>query len=178
MTMVPQYSSLPVDSEALCPGYRLRQFIGRGGFGEVWAAETGEGSPIALKFLPCGNDSSSLQELKSIQVVRQLRHPNLITIDKVWASMGYLVVAMELADSSLLDFLQVYQAELGASISFEDLHPFLTQAADAIDFLNARQHPIEGHLAGIQHCDVNPRNLLLFGDKVKLSDFSLTTLLT
>src|SRR5262249_4025516 len=51
------------------------------------------------------------------------------------------------------------------------------RAAEALDFLNARRHHVGGRRVGIQHCDVKPGNLLLFGDTVKLTDFGLTTVL-
>ena len=57
------------------------------------------------------------------------------------------------------------------------LLPLMAQAAKAIDFMNNRQHLINGERVGIQHCDINPSNILLIGDTVKLSDFSLTTVM-
>ena len=55
---------------------------------------------------------------------------------------------------------------------------YLSQAAEALDFLNTRQHRIEGKKVGIQHCDIKPSNMLLFGDTVKLADFGLMSLTT
>jgi serine/threonine protein kinase len=159
----------------LHPGYRLHRLLGRGGFGQVWAAEGAGGASLALKFLRCAGDLGAVQEIRSIQMVRALSHPNLIRIDRVWSSRGYLIVAMELADGSLLDLLNVCQAELGTAIPPEQLCPLLTQAAEAVDFLNGRRHLHQGQQVGIQHCDVTPKNLLLFGKTVKLSDFSLTS---
>jgi serine/threonine protein kinase, bacterial len=170
--LVAPFSKLSSD---LYPGYSLCQFLGNGGFGEVWSAQTDKGEPVALKFLSCGRRRTSLQELRSIQVVLHLRHPHLVRIERVWAASEYLVVAMELADGSLDDLLEIYQTEVGKPIPAEDLLPLLAQAADALDFLNTRRHKVRGHLVGIQHCDISPGNLLIFDQTVKLSDFSLTT---
>jgi len=52
---------------------------------------------------------------------------------------------------------------------------YLTQVAEALDFLNTRQHQIEGQRVAIQHGDVKPNNMLLFGDTVRLSDFGLAS---
>jgi serine/threonine protein kinase len=168
-------ASVPLDIRPeLHPGYQLHRFLGRGGFGEVWEAEDESGLHVALKFLPCDSHLAAAQELRAIQRIRELRHANLIHIHKVWSSPRYLVVAMELADGSLFDLLQIYQDELGVPILPEDLFPYLNQVAEVIDFLNGR-HQIQGQQISLQHCDINPRNLLLFGDTAKVSDFSLTT---
>src|SRR5262245_44711291 len=98
------------------PGYRLRRILGNGAFGQVWEADTESGPPVALKFMPCGHGGAATRELRSIQVVRQLSHPRLLRIDQVWCQPGYLVVAMELADGSLLDLLELYREEHGTPI--------------------------------------------------------------
>jgi serine/threonine protein kinase len=159
------------------PGYRLRQFLGGGGFGEVWEADAPPNAVVALKFLPCGDDARASYESRGIQMVCQLRHPHLVRMDKVWCFQGYLVVAMELADGSLHDLLEAYQTELKTPIPPGYVCFLLGQAAGALDFLNARQHTIGGTKVALQHCDINPGNLLLFGETVKVSDFSLTSVL-
>jgi serine/threonine protein kinase len=49
------------------------------------------------------------------------------------------------------------------------------QVAEALDFLNARQHLREGRRVGYQHGDVKPNNILLFGDVAKLTDHGMAT---
>src|SRR5437879_6862073 len=51
----------------------------------------------------------------------------------------------------------------------------LSEAAEALDFLNARRHHINGGTVAIQHCDVKPSNLLLVQDMLKVADFSLSS---
>jgi len=162
----------------LCMGYRLIQLRGQGGFGQVWEAESPEGEKIALKFIPCDDHMVAAEELRNIQRVRQLRHPNLIRIDKVWADRGYVVVAMELAEGSLADLLQVAQSEFGAPLPMTHVCEHLSQGAKVLDFLNARSHSLDEQVVGIQHGDVKPGNLLLFGDVVKLCDFGLSRVMT
>lgn len=158
-----------------CPGYELRRMRGRGSFGSVWEAVDEGERVVALKFLPCGDAASSANEIRSIQVVRKLRHPNLTRIEQVWCHRGYVGITMELADGSLQDLLDAYGSEFGTSLESKDVYFYLAQVAKALDFLNARQHLIEGKRASIQHCDIKPTNLLLFGEKVKLSDFGLAS---
>jgi serine/threonine protein kinase len=157
------------------PGYRLTGFLGRGGWGEVWKATRPDGPPLALKFLPCNSQLAAAQEIRGLQSIRQLRHRHLIHIDQVWCYAGYIVIAMELAEGSLLDLLGVYIGEFGTGIIADHLCHFLAQAAAALDFLNARQHNLNGQRVAVRHCDVKPSNVLLVGGVVKLTDFSLAT---
>jgi serine/threonine protein kinase len=176
MTALPLCSRFALRPD-LHPGYTLRRLRGRGGFGEVWEAEAEGGRLVALKFLPCPKGQGAPQELRSIQMVCDLLHPHLTRVEKVWCAPGYLVVAMELADGSLADLLEVYRAELGTPLPPDHLCPLLAQAARALDFLNTQQHLLNEQWVTVQHCDVTPPNLLLFGQQVKLSDFGLTTAL-
>ena len=157
------------------PGCRLVQRIGAGGFAEVWQAKAPNGKTVALKFLPCDSSHDSVTELRSLQAIRALSHPNLIRIFGVWSNLGYIIVSMEVAEGSLADLLEAYQTEYGSAIPREQVYLLLTQAAEALDFLNKRQHDFGGAQVAIQHCDVKPSNFLLFGDTVKLSDFGLAS---
>ncbi len=156
------------------PGYRLVQLIGQGGWSSVWKAQRRDGSHCALKFLACQNDTGPAQEVRAISAIRQLKHPNLMPVESVWSCSGYLVVVMELADGSLLDLLDVYQDELSQAMALEHVVFFLRQAADAIDFLNTRQHLVNEQRVALRHCDIKPSNLLVIGQKVFLADFGLS----
>jgi serine/threonine protein kinase len=155
------------------PGYRLNQFLGKGGWGSVWKATNPAGKECALKFLPCEQRPVAVQEVRALQAIRQLEHPHLINIEQIWSMPRYLVIAMELAEGSLLDLLDVYFAEFKRPIMPEHLCFYLRQAATALDFLNTRQHLVNDQRVAFRHCDVKPSNLLLMGKNVKLADFSL-----
>jgi serine/threonine protein kinase len=157
------------------PGYRLVRPRGSGGFSQVWEATADDGSLVALKFMPGRNISANGQELRAIRAISQLVHPNLVQIKQVWSQAGYLVVVMELADGSMLELLEAYQTEYGTPVEPELLFPYLAQAAEAIDFLNARRHDYLGRKTGFQHCDIKPSNLLIVGRGLKLADFGLAT---
>ena len=154
------------------PGYRLTHYLGRGGWGEVWKATRPEGPALALKFLPCDSQLLAAQEIRGLQAIRQLQHHNLIHIDRVWCFSGHIVIAMELAEGSLLDLLGVYGSEFGTGIIPDHLCHFLTQAAVALDFLNTRQHNLNGQRVAVRHCDVKPSNVLLVAGVVKLRSIS------
>jgi serine/threonine-protein kinase len=157
------------------PGCRLLRLLGCGGFGEVWEAQAPDGQSMALKFVPC-NATDAPREIRSLQQVRQVVHPNLVQIEKVLCCSGYLVIGMELAEGSLQDLLDFSLAESGAPLPAALVCGFLSQIADVLDFLNAREHHVDGQVVAFRHCDVKPGNMLLFGDTVKLADFGVTVM--
>lgn len=159
------------------PGCRLKEFLGRGTFGEVWTAEVDGGSPVALKFMAC-DDRGSTQELRTLQKIRQIEHPNLIRIERVWCWARHLVLSMELAEGGLDDLLKICRAEFGTPLKPEQVCFYLSQVATALDFLNARRHRIDGQVVAVRHCDVKPSNMLVFGKTVKITDFGLSVLTT
>jgi serine/threonine protein kinase len=160
------------------PGHRLLKILGRGSFAEVWEARTADGRSVALKFLAADMERSTPSEIRALQAVRQLSHPHITRVEKVWTHLGYVVIAMELAEGSLADLFDAHMVEEGSPLPVEHVLFFLAQVADALDFLNARQHQIDGKRVAVQHCDIKPSNMLLFGDSVKLCDFGIATLMT
>jgi serine/threonine protein kinase len=157
------------------PGYKLRRVRGRGGFAEVWEAWAPSGPPVALKFIPVSNGSTTIREVRSMQAFLSLSHPYLVKTNAVWCLPGYIVINMELADATLLDLMLVYHNELGQHVDPTMLCLYLWQVSEALDFLNARHHNFDGRRVGFQHGDVKPNNLLLIGDTAKLTDHGLAT---
>jgi serine/threonine-protein kinase len=140
----------------------------------VWETVGPKGEKLALKFMHAIGHRSAPEELRSIQRIRALEHTHLIHFEQVWSHPQFIIIAMELADGSLQDLLDVHQEEFGTCLAAEDVVEYLTQVADVLDFLNTRQHNLNGQRVGYQHCDVKPSNLLLCGTIVKLCDFGLS----
>jgi serine/threonine protein kinase, bacterial len=160
------------------PGYRLRNCRGRGGFAEVWQAYDPDNKEIALKFFLAEQTLTTVKELKILQTIQKLTHPNLLAMHQVWCIPGYIVVAMELAEGSLSELFDAVQMEYNTGLDAEVVCHYLFPISQAIDFLNTRQHRHEGKFVGWMHCDVKPSNLLMVGDSVKLADFGLCTPIT
>jgi len=160
------------------PGYQLRELLGQGSHTQVWEADTADGRLVALKFLPCADSRTAAAQIRSIQTYRALQHPYLVGVEHVWFQPGYVVVVMERATASLADVLRVRQANLGTVLPADEVCGYLESVAEALDFLNTRQHQLHGQCVGFQHGQVKPSNLLLFGDSVKLADFGLATTTT
>jgi len=157
------------------PGYQLGDRIGRGGFAEVWQAATRDGQQIALKCMPLNNAMIASKEVRSIQELSRLRHPHLTRVHQVWCTPGYIIIAMDQAEGSLHDLLLGYNHEYKSAVPPGELCRYLSQAASAIDFLNARVHKMGTRTVGYQHCDIKPSNILLFGEDARLADYGLAT---
>ena len=181
MTFFPRVRSttpgaFPLDAGAEpAPGFRLLRVRGRGGFAEVWEASSPTGPPVALKFMVSSNTATTSRELRSHQSLQVLDHPHLVRNHGVWSVPGYIVICMELADASLLDLMLLYRNELRKDIDLPILSLSMWQVANALDFLNTKQHTRDGRKVGYQHGDIKPNNILLLGDKAKLTDYGLAS---
>ena len=100
-----------------------------------------------------------------MQHVKDLRHPFLLSMDRVEFVGGELVIVMELADRSLHDLLDEYRGAGRSGLPRAELLRYFTETAEVLDLLN-QEH-------GLQHLDVKPRNLFLVGRHVKVADFGL-----
>src|ERR1700730_6811507 len=89
------------------PGYRLIEPLGSGGFGEAWKCEAPGGLFKAIKFV-YGNLNSldvegarAEQEMQALQRIKEVRHPFVLSLDRIEVVAGELVIVMELADRNL-----------------------------------------------------------------------------
>jgi hypothetical protein len=148
------------------PGYRVESLLGRGGFGEVWKCEAPGGLKKAIKFVYGAMDQDrATRELKSLNRIKGVQHPFLLTLERFEFVDGRLVIVTELADGSLEDEFAQRRARGSCGIPREQLLSSLSDAADALDHLHQRH--------GLLHLDVKPGNLLVLGGHVKVADFGL-----
>jgi serine/threonine protein kinase len=115
-------------------------------------------------------------ELRSLELMKKVRHPNLLGQFGAWQQDEMLIIAMELAEGTLLSRQAAAVAEGQPGIPAEELLEYMADAARGIDYLN-EPRPEDGQPHGIQHRDIKPANLLLLGGCVKVADFGLAKVL-
>lgn len=148
------------------PGYRVIEHIGAGGYGEVWRAEAPGGIAKAIKIVYGHHDSErAVRELTALNRIKEVRHPFLLSLERIELIEGHLVIVSELATSNLKELFDGFCEKDLVGIPREELLEHLRDTADALDYI-AKQYLL-------QHLDVKPENLLLVGGRIKVADFGL-----
>jgi hypothetical protein len=152
------------------PGYRLIDRLGSGGFGEVWKCIAPGGIYKAIKIIhgDLRSQDNDLvryaeQELKSLERVKQVRHPYLLAIDRYDIVDGRLLIVMELADCNLWDRFRQHRQKGQPGIPRDELLVFMQEAAEVLDLMNGEH--------GLLHLDIKPQNIFLQWNHVKVGDF-------
>lgn len=147
-------------------GYQLKEKIGSGGYGEVWRAIGPGGLPKAFKILYGERSGKHAEvELKALERMRELRHPFLLSIERIEVVDSRVIVVSELADRNLSERFDECRSSGLTGLPREELLGYLKDAADALDFMSEQY--------GLQHLDIKPDNLLIQGNHAKVADFGL-----
>ncbi|TWU51887.1 protein kinase domain-containing protein [Rubripirellula reticaptiva] len=148
------------------PGYVLEEVIGRGGFGEVWRSSAPGGLKKAIKFVFGNQDQSrATREMRSLERVKGVHHPFLLTLERFEVIDDQLIIITELADGSLEDVFKRHRDNGSCGIPRDVLLSHLHDTADGLDYLHQSYQ--------LQHLDIKPGNLLIIGGHVKVADFGL-----
>jgi serine/threonine protein kinase len=152
--------------DVVLPGYTLVDRIGMGGYAEVWRAEAPGGIQKAVKIVHgYYDDEFACQELKSLERIKGVRHPFLLSLERFEIINGRLTILSELADMSLDQRHRQCRAEGLCGIPRDELLGYMRDAAEALDFLSQRH--------SLLHLDIKPENLLILGEHIKVADFGL-----
>ncbi|XP_060210326.1 probable LRR receptor-like serine/threonine-protein kinase At3g47570 [Lycium barbarum] len=144
--------------------------IGRGGLGLVYEGTLADGVVVAIKVFNTELQHAFRSFDVECQVLRSIRHRNLVKVISSCANFDYKVLVLEYMPNENLE------RWLHSPDKFLDL----TQRIKImIDVASAMEYLHGGHLFVVIHCDLKPSNVLLDGDMVaKVSDFGISKLLT
>ena len=147
--------------------YRIIRPLGRGGMGEVYAAEdTKLNRIVALKILSeiTAADPERLNRFqREAKAIAALNHPNVVTIYSVEEVDGVPFLTMELVEGKPLDALIPRHGMKLAAL--------LELAVPLADAVSA------AHQRGIVHRDLKPSNIMVGDDgRLKVLDFGLAKL--
>ena len=143
----------------------LEKVIGRGGFGEVYAACL-LGKPVAFKKLLYQRISQRQTDsfLKEVTILSAIDHPNVIKMIGAVIEDNNIGIVMEYLRCSLFRavFVDCELQDANKKIAI------IKQVASALKHL---------HTKNIAHCDIKSENILLdWNDNAKLCDFGLSAL--
>ena len=158
--------NVELEQELHLPGYTLSKRLGAGGYGEVWLALAPGGLTKAVKFIfGSFHERRAEHELRALQRIKEVRHPFLLSLERIEVVNGRLVIVTELAESSLKDRFDECRRTGQPGIPRAELLKYLRDAADALDFITTKH--------SLQHLDVKPENLLVIAGHIKVADFGL-----
>ncbi len=137
---------LPVDG---IPGYDILGEIHGGGQGVVYRAmQRSTGRIVALKVMregPLASRSERLRFEREVQVLAQLRHPNIVAIHDSDSIEGRFFYVMDYIDGLPLD-----QFVFGSRRSMRQVIELFVDICDAVN---------AAHLRGVIHRDLKPSNV-------------------
>ncbi|KAJ8267031.1 hypothetical protein GJAV_G00137520 [Gymnothorax javanicus] len=141
--------------------YHVLEMIGEGSFGRVYKGRKKFSSQVvALKFIPkVGRSEKELRSLKrEIDIMRGLRHPNIVLLLDSFETEREIVVVTEYAEGELFQIL-----EDDGNLPETRVREIACQLVSALYYLHSHR---------IIHRDMKPQNILLGKDGVvKLCDF-------
>src|SRR5262249_48730851 len=112
-----------------------------------------------------GDNQRAKQEFKALNRVLEVRHPFILSLDRVDIVNNQLIIVMELAERNLWDRYKECRAQGLPGIPREELLVYMDETADALDLMNTEYQ--------LQHLDIKPQNLFLMHNHVKVADFGL-----
>ncbi len=144
--------------------YELLECLGDGSYGWVWTAKRlQDQTTVALKIpKEQGGSNETLAEGKAL--LNQAKHDNVVAIywmGRVPPDRQWYIIEMEYFPSSTLAQVLENQDSPFAK-SYKALLDIYEQVLRGVAFL---------HDLGIAHGDIKPHNILVAGDRVKITDF-------
>jgi serine/threonine protein kinase len=146
--------------------FRIDKEVGSGAMGTVYRGTyTKNGSRVAIKIMAPGlgttNSNAAQRFEREADILKQLRHPNIVRLFGVGKTHGTRYYAMEFVEGESLDKVMARRERM----TWEEVVALGQQLCSAL------QH---AHEKGVIHRDLKPSNLMLLPDgTLKLTDFGI-----
>ncbi|MBI2515901.1 MAG: serine/threonine protein kinase [Opitutae bacterium] len=160
--------------------YELTRKISEGGMGVVYeAVQRGAGQfrkIVAIKLIR--EEYSSIEEFQKnfigeARLVADLIHTNIVQTYHLGQIGGQYFMTMEFVRGMNLEQFLDRHAELARPIPIDMAAFIISRVCRGLSYAHAKRDT-DGHLLGIVHRDVNPKNVLLaYEGDVKLTDFGI-----
>jgi serine/threonine-protein kinase len=153
-----------LEGQTLGP-FKVEKELGAGAMGAVYrGVYTKTGQHVAIKIMApalVSNAQSAARFEREADILKQLRHPNIVRLFGVGKERGMRYYAMEYIEGESMDKIL---ARRGV-IPWEEVVTLGTQLCSAL------QH---AHDKGVVHRDLKPSNLMILADgTLKLTDFGI-----
>lgn len=162
--------------EEATAGFGEGRLIGSGGYGKVYRGTLRDGTQVAIKVLRTQTGNSTKSFNKECQVLKRIRHRNLIRIITACSRPDFKAVVLPfMANGSLESHLYPADADADASVRELSLVQRVNICSDVAEGMAYLHHHSP---ARVVHGDLKPSNVLLNDDMTALvSDFGNARLL-
>ncbi|KAG5480502.1 hypothetical protein LSCM1_06205 [Leishmania martiniquensis] len=148
--------------------YTVMGQLGDGSFGTVSKARnTSSGEIVAVKKMKQRFHSwEECLQLREIQSLRKVQHPNLVKLKEVVREKTELFLIFEYCEKNIFQIQRQRADQMSGTAAFSDkeIRSIMCQTLLGVQAI---------HKAGFMHRDLKPENLLISGDLLKVADFGL-----
>ncbi len=156
---IPDFTGQQIDQ------YRLLRYLGKGGSGVVYLAESNlNKAQVALKILYMPLDTRNIPAFITEAQAILLEHPHIVRVKKFGQYQQFPFFVMTYLPRGNLRQLHPF----GSKLSWKMILPYLREITDALQYV---------HEQGMVHRDVKPENMLIDDHgHILLADFGIAVL--
>uniref|UniRef100_A0A7N0UC18 Protein kinase domain-containing protein n=1 Tax=Kalanchoe fedtschenkoi TaxID=63787 RepID=A0A7N0UC18_KALFE len=155
--------------EKATSGFDIRQRLGTGAYGTVYAGKLHQDEWVAIKKIKHRDNESTEKVMNEVKLLSSVSHPHLVRLLGCCIENGEQILIYEYMPNGTL--LQHLQRERGKGLPWSVRLRVASETAHAISYLHSSMNP------PIYHRDIKSSNILLdYNFKSKVADFGLSRL--